>query len=90
MKTLTGTSTRAAQAAELQTIFRTHPRLRLELMACVSRLFREHEIDVSPEVLASITLTIEGTQVSSELAGGPPPDPPQHHRDNEEAYRIQY
>ncbi len=88
METSDGTSARSAQAAELRTILRTHPRLRLELMACVSRLFREHEIDVKPEVLSAVTLTVEGA--TSNLSSGPPPDPPPHQNDFEEAHRIEY
>ncbi|MFQ5571887.1 MAG: hypothetical protein ACE5G0_19585 [Rhodothermales bacterium] len=67
------TSARAAIAAELQSILRTNPRLRLEFLAAVSRLFREHQVAVEPEVLAQLTLTMEGVYASSARAGDPPP-----------------
>ena len=71
---------RTARNAELQTILRTRPRLKLELLASVSRLFREHQIELEPEVLSNLTLSIEGAKAirPGRRPGGDPPggDPP--------------
>ena len=55
------TRDRLAHDAELQTVLRTHPRLKLEILATISRLFREYQIDLAPEVLSNLTLTVRST-----------------------------
>ncbi len=50
---------RTARVAELQSYLRTRPRLKLEFLASMSRLFREHNIDLPHEVLAHLTLSLE-------------------------------
>ena len=76
MESLPGTSAHAAKVAELQSTLRTKPALQLELLACISRLFREHGVPLAPEVLANLTLTMHGVHTSAAHAGGPPPAPP--------------
>ena len=71
-------SARAAKAAELQSILRTNPTLNLEFLAAISRLFREHGMPLEPEVLANLTLTMQGVHSSAERAAGPPPVPAPH------------
>lgn len=67
---------RTARHAELQSTLRTHPRLKLELLASISRLFREHGVDLPPEVLAHLTLSLEGVQHSADEPPPPVPPPP--------------
>ncbi len=68
-------SARAAKAAEIQSILKTNPALNLEFLASISRLFREHHMPLAPEVLANLTLTMQGVHHAAELVGGPPPVP---------------
>ena len=68
-------SARAVKAAEIQSILRTNPALNLEFLASISRLFREHGMPLEPEVLANLTLTMQGVHISAEQAAGPPPAP---------------
>ncbi len=68
-------SARAAKAAEIQSILRTNPALNLEFLASISRLFREHGMPLEPEVLAQMTLTMQGVHSNAEQAAGPPPVP---------------
>ncbi len=63
----------AAIAAELQSLLRTHPALKLEFLASMSRLFREHGLPLEPEILAKLTLSIDGVRAPVSMAGGPPP-----------------
>ena len=71
-------SARAVKSAEIQSMLRTNPALNLEFLACVSRLFREHGMPLEPEVLANLTLTMQGVHRSVEQAAGPPPAPAPH------------
>ena len=68
-------SARAVKSAEIQSILRTNPALNLEFLASISRLFREHGMPLAPEVLANLTLTMQGVHTSAEQAAGPPPAP---------------
>ncbi len=68
-------SARAAKAAEIQSILKTNPALNLEFLASISRLFREHGMPLEPEVLANLTLTMQGAHRAAEHAAGPPPVP---------------
>ena len=52
------------QIEELRTRFRNNPRMRLEYIADLSKLLREHNIDVHNELLGRIvpaTMFISGT-----------------------------
>ncbi len=75
MESLPGIASHVAKVAELQSTLRTNPALRLELLAGISRLFREHGVPLEPEILANLTLTMHGVHTSAENAGGPAPDP---------------
>ena len=75
MESLPGIASHVAKVAELQSTLRTNPALRLELLAGISRLFREHGVPLEPEVLANLTLTMHGVHTSAGAAGGPAPDP---------------
>ncbi|MEM8487629.1 MAG: hypothetical protein AAF564_18910 [Bacteroidota bacterium] len=79
---------RTARVAELQSYLRNQPRLKLEFLANMSKLFRDHEIDLSHDVLGSLTLTLDRTRRfsnghngasngmgSANEADGPPPAP---------------
>lgn len=68
-------SARAAKAAEIQSILRTNPALNLEFLASISRLFREYGMPLEPEVLAHLTLTMQGVHSNAAHAAGPPPVP---------------
>lgn len=48
-----------AREKELQSYFRMHPRLNLEFKAQMSRLLREHRIDVTPETLSRMTIALD-------------------------------
>lgn len=50
---------RTARVAELQSYLRNQPRLKLEFLASMSKLFRDHSIDLPHEVLGSLTLTLD-------------------------------
>ncbi|MFK7847106.1 MAG: hypothetical protein AB8G77_17520 [Rhodothermales bacterium] len=50
---------RTARVAEIQSCLRNQPRLKLEFLAAMSKLFRDHNIDLPHDVLASLTLTLE-------------------------------
>lgn len=49
----------AAREKELQSYLRVHPRLNLEFKAMMSRLLREHRIDVTPETLSRLTVSLD-------------------------------
>ena len=61
-----------AQEKELQNYIRMHPRLNLEFKAMMSRLLREHRIDISVETLSRMTIALvrngadEGVEVKNE------------------------
>ena len=48
-----------AREKELQNYLRVHPRLNLEFKAMMSRLLREHRIDVTPETLSRLTVSLD-------------------------------
>ena len=50
-----------AREKELQNYLRVHPRLNLEFKAMMSRLLREHRIDVTPETLSRLTVSLDRT-----------------------------
>ena len=81
-------SARAAKAAEIQSILRTNPSMNLEFLASISRLFREYGMPLEPEVLAQLTLTMQGVHSSVEQAAGPPPVPSPRGVANMEAFEM--
>ena len=60
-----------AREVELQGYIRMHPRLNLEFKAMMSRLLREHRIDVSPETLSRMTIALDRTGAEMEPASTP-------------------
>ena len=64
-----------AREKELQSYFRMHPRLNLEFKAMMSRLLREHRIDVTPETLSRLTVSLDrtGADIDSDDVMIPPP-----------------
>ena len=68
-------SARAAKTAELQSLLRTNPSLNLEFLACISRLFREHGHALAPEVLANLTLSMQGVHLAEAAEAPPVPSP---------------
>lgn len=66
---------RSARDAEIQSILRTHPRLKLEMLAGISRLFREHGVELDPEVLAHLTLSVESVRQPQDEPPPPMPGP---------------
>ena len=57
-----------ASEKELQNYFRIHPRLNLEFKALMSRLLREHRIDVTPETLSRLSVCLDRTGADKEVA----------------------
>lgn len=55
-----------ASEKELQNYFRIHPRLNLEFKALMSRLLREHRIDVTPETLSRLSVCLDRTGADKE------------------------
>lgn len=47
-----------ADVSEVRAKLRGSPRLQLELKACVSRLLREHAVDIEDETLSLITIAV--------------------------------
>ncbi len=67
---------RTARVAEIQTHLRNKPFLKLEFLAMVSKLFRDHQVDLSPDVLTHVTLTLDRSAVTQQGGGiNPPPVP---------------
>ena len=56
-----------ASEKELQNYFRLHPRLNLEFKALMSRLLREHRIDVTPETLSRLTVSLDRSGADKEI-----------------------
>ena len=81
-------SARAAKTAEIQSMLRTNPALKLEFLAGLSKLFRDHGMPLEPEVLASLTLTMQGVHSGAEQAAGPPPVPAPHGPGIQEVYEM--
>ncbi len=50
-----------AREKELQSQLRIQPTLNLEFKALISRLFREHNIEIAPDVLSKLTLALDRT-----------------------------
>jgi|GEM_PF-5011932 len=62
-----------AREKELQNYLRVHPRLNLEFKAMMSRLLREHRIDVTPETLSRLTVSLDrsGADVDPDEVNAP-------------------
>lgn len=65
---------RSESIARLQNDLRTSPKLKLEFMAAISRLWREHNLDVSAEELSLATITLNPLPDSGD-SDDPPPVP---------------
>jgi len=74
-----------SSVAELRTVLRSHPTLRLEFLAGLAKLLREHDIDVEPAVLSGLTVSngeapvmqsqANGVRLSKPPGGTPKPAP---------------
>ena len=60
----------ATREQELQSYLRIHPRLNLEFKALISKLFREHSIDVTAETLSRLTLALDPRGADLDSDGG--------------------
>lgn len=47
-----------ADIAEVRARMRASPRLQLEFKACISKLMREHSVEIDDQTLAAITIAI--------------------------------
>lgn len=56
----------------IRTQFRANPRLQLEFKATISKLLREHNIDISDNALSSITLAVYPELSSVNISVGEP------------------
>jgi|WetSurMetagenome_2_1015567.scaffolds.fasta_scaffold219094_2 hypothetical protein len=75
------------EVAKLRLRLRMNNRLRLELQALLSKLFRDHGVPIGDELLASLVVAVpEELLIEAETAPvsgkskTPPPKPPTHHK----------
>lgn len=84
------------EAAKLRLRFRMNSRLKLECQALLSKLFREHDVPVNDELLASLVVAVPHelrTEAYAEQSkkereddddrNPPPRPPPRRHEDDE-------